>query len=517
MTRKLVVKLALIALAVLITPLWALSGNVTSAGKLDSLATAHLLAAGGDIRQGNTERIVFLHTNDAHGAIEGFAQISWQATQFRQEYDHVFLVSIGDLFSGNPVVDAYAVEDDLLPGKPMIELMNLVGYDVTVIGNHDFDYGQHTLQERISEAHFPFILANIDATEADIDQPEPFVILETTNGTRVAFLALVQITPDGIPAAHPANLKGLTFDDPLETALDYRYLAAQSDIFVGLTHLGYALDRELASTMNELDLIIGGHSHTKLHSPVYHNGTPIVQAGSDLEHLGVVVMTICDNELTSVEGHLIPLTDIAGTVREVEEEITRFSRQAEQNFGIRLNYLPSRLTNPMELGCLMSDAILHQLPVDFAFHNSGGIRKSQLFGPVTVGDIFTLEPFGNDILTFAMTPKDIRALLRHSYERSGRINLLPAGLSYCVGVNSDNEVIDIELSHLDGNPLDEDKVYLVGLNSYIANTYDFTAKQEGFTTDSRHNDLIVEYIAEVDSNHLATYSGLSRVTVEVRE
>lgn len=475
-----------------------------------------LVLAWGSVAQ-DVESIVFLHTNDEHGVIENYGLIAWKAAALKESYDHVFLVSGGDIFSGNPVVDEYVIDGENLRGYPMIDLMNLAGYDVLVIGNHEFDYGQEVLQDRMDQAEFPMILANIDAEDGYMEQPKPYVILETEAGTNVAFLGLVQITPAGIPSTHPGNLGGLEFFDPVETALEYVYLADESDIFVGLTHMGYSWDQELAGAMGELDIIMGGHSHTVAESPGFHNDVLVAQAGANTEYLGKVVVEFCTSEGTvlSREGRLLSIEDIEDTVSEVEERITYFEDQVEEIFARRINYMPEPLVGNMELGSFMTDAMTKMLQVDFAFQNNGGIRVNEMSGLVTVGCVFEIEPFGNDIVVFDMTPDDIRSLLRFSYERRNSVDLQTAGLHYEVEINLLGDVVHIGLYYPDGEPLEEEKVYEVALNSYVASAYEFQAQDEGFNTYRRHNDLIVDYLEAITPEHLAAYSGIDRIGVKV--
>ncbi len=461
------------------------------------------------------ESIVFLHTNDEHGAIENYGRIAWMAEQLADTYDHVFLVSAGDLFSGSPVVDQYIIDGEDLRGRPIVDLMNRAGYDVAVIGNHEFDYGQLVLQERIAEAEFPLILANVDAHAALLDQPAPYVTLSTDAGTRVTFLGLLEVTPEEIPSTHPANLAGLEFYDPVDTAREYLYLADESDLLVGLTHLGFEWDKELAQTVGAFDLIFGGHCHTAIQSPQLHNDVLIAQAGEHAEYLGKVVVEIsAEGDIVRREGQLIPIGEIGGTVAQIEQRIAYYQAQVEETFARPLIELPQPLAGNAELGSLMSDAIVETLEADFAFANHGGIRVDELAGVLTVGDIFDLEPFGNEIVIFDMEPDDIRSLISYAYARFERVDLQPGKLHYSITVDEDGDILAIELSYPDGTPLDETAVYTVGLGSYVAATYQFTARNEGVNTHRPHNELIVEYIEALEPDELSAYSGISRARAE---
>ena len=121
--------------------------------------------------QGKQTEIIILHTNDMHSKIDNMAKLAYLADSLRKLHPFVFLVSAGDNFTGNPVVD-------LVPDKgfPMIDLMNQCGFDVSTIGNHEFDLGMELFNKRMDQAKFPFISCNIDASGTLLKQPKPFVV-----------------------------------------------------------------------------------------------------------------------------------------------------------------------------------------------------------------------------------------------------------------------------------------------------------------------------------------------------
>jgi len=473
------------------------------------------LAPGTVVAEDVAEEIIFLHTNDEHGVIENFDRIAWYNQQLQEEYENVFLVSGGDIFSGNPVVDEYVIEEENLRGKPIVGLMNMAGYDALVLGNHEFDYGQEVLQDRIDQAEFPAILANFDTSETDIlAQPEPYIFLETEQGNSIAVLGLVEVGADGIPATHPGNLDGIEFFDPVETALEYDYLADESSVFLGLTHMGHSWDQDLAEEMPELDLIIGGHSHSVVEDPPIVNDVLVAQAGADTNYLGKIEVGLDDEgNIVSREGRLIDIEDIEDRDEEVTAEIEYYEEQVEEIFAREIGYVEGQLSGNMELGSLMTDAARHRVDADFAFQNNGGIRVSEIGGEITVGTIFELEPFGNDVVVYEMTAEDIRSLLQFSYERRYSIDLQAGGLHYEVKVNDIGAVEDIELSYPDGTPLNEDEVYEVALSDYVASTYEFSARDEGVNTYRRTNDVIIEYIEEdLEPGDLEDYKGVDRIS-----
>ena len=122
---------------------------------------------------------------------------------------------------------------------------------------------------------------------------DPYKIITLPNGLKLAFLGLLQINQNGIPDTHPDNTKGFTFRSPFETAHEYLYLKDQSDIFIALTHLGFENDVKLAETMPAgIDLIIGGHSHTRVDKEQIHNGILITQAENKLKYGTLIKLTV---------------------------------------------------------------------------------------------------------------------------------------------------------------------------------------------------------------------------------
>jgi len=458
-------------------------------------------------------KIVIFHTNDEHGSINNFAKIASLKQQYENnpEYDDVLLVSAGDAFSGNPVVDEYVIDGENLRGKPLVDLMNEAGYDVSVLGNHEFDYGQERLQANMDFAKYPMLLANIeiDPNEADMSQPEPYTFIETKNGLKLAFLGVIQVQEGGYPSTLPTNLYGINYLNPLETVKDYMHLKDESDAFILLSHVGHNWNQELAEQVSGIDAIIGAHSHTVVEKAIKVQDTLIAQAGSDLEYLGKVVLTFDENNnLVDSSGELINLENVDQEDQAVKEKITKYNNDVEKIFSRELAYVDNSISGNSNLGALMTDALTNSEEiadlghdVDFSFQNTGGIRVGSI-GPdnITVGDIFELEPFGNDTIIYEMTTQQIKDMLANSYRRGNSIDLIPSGLKYEIIVNQVGDVKRVELTDMAGNTIEEGQTHTVAHNQYVASSYEFKAETEGINTYIRMNDSIIHYLEDVLSN-----------------
>lgn len=431
--------------------------------------------------------VYFLHINDLHGQINNFAKLAAYKEKLQQDNKDVFLLCAGDIFSGNPIVDQFSQK-----GYPMIALMNEVGVQAMTLGNHDFDYGQDVLKDRMAQANFPFLDANVKVTTSVIPQPKEYVTLTTDNDLKINVLGLLHISSsNGYPNTDPAKLGGLEFTPELVAADNYKNLGDSANIFVTLSHLGSDVDVDLTSHLPSLNLIIGGHSHTVIQNPTATNGVYITQAGSSLNYLGQVKVTLENGKVVATEGSLVDLNAQTDEDANVRAMIDNFNTNNDLQRVI--GQATSTISGKEQLGDLMTDAMVDIHGLDMAFQNSGGIRISSIAaGDITLGKIYELEPFGNIVTKFNMTPAEIRSLLTYSLRYSS-IDLYVSGITYNATIEGD-VVSKIDLLDKTGAPLDESKTYVVGIADFVANSYKFTHADQGTSTYTTIADTIIAYI-----------------------
>lgn len=438
--------------------------------------------------------IILFHVNDLHAKIDNFARIAWvvQQEKIKNPRAAVFFLNAGDNFSGNPVVDRYKPK-----GEPILQLMNRMHFDALTLGNHDFDYGQEVLKGFIERANFPIICANanLNGQNQSFPQPLPYITLSTPTGIKVVVLGLLQVSPyDHIPATHPIHLQGFTFSDPITTAKKYRYLKKQSDIFIALTHLGSEVDELLAQEMTELDLIIGGHSHTRIHHPREINGILVAQAGSNGRYLGRIELIVRNGQLIKKDAKLIEVASIKEEVPELKKMIETY------NDNPVMNRVIATLSSPVEgipaVGNLTCDAIRSYFNLDIVFHNSGGIRVNRLGPVIKLKDIFASHPFENRVVRYKMTPSEIRSLIEFDYKRHKKPDLLVSGIRCTVKLTSQGKITKVDLEDEKGQLLDELKTYTVGMNDYMGSTYDFAHRDPGKSLMETVNDALIQYLQQ---------------------
>jgi len=447
-------------------------------------------------------RIVIFHSNDVHGKIDNFAKVAAIIERERKGGADVFYFCAGDNFTGNPVIDQYEP-----PGEPMLELLNRLGVDLLSPGNHEFDFGLENLKKFAARARFPLVSANIRNGAAGFPQLKPYVVLETKEGIKMAVFGLIQVEPaSGLPSTHPDKVSGLRFSDPLQKALEMRKLRKGNNVFLALTHIGYDFDRELARQMPELDVIIGAHSHTRVDPAEQVNGVLVAQAGSDNRFLGRVDLRLRDGRLVEKRGRLIELSGRREEDPEVKAMIARFNQNPA--FARVIAEAPFAIEGKDALGSLMTDAMRQAHGLDVAFQNEGGIRLNRLPEKITLKDVYTLDPFGNQVVVIVMTAEEIRGLIRDSFQKGDELDLQVSGLSYTVRTGDGLRIREIQLRGLDGRPLPEDRTYRVGLSSYVASAYNFSHQDPGRTLGSTTAEALLRFLE--GHPDLSAYRGVQR-------
>ncbi len=427
-----------------------LSGN-EEAGKELSLAAP-------SFEPGRQEKLHFtiLHTNDEHSAllphsqargygpeseapiVGGAARLAAVVSQLREskktQDEQVLLVSAGDFLGGTPY-GWLALQGF----SPELSIMKQIGYDVVTLGNHEFDFGPDVLARYLGAVGYPETGSKMALVASNTHPPadhqlaevglEKKHLVELDNGLKIGFLGLLgsaaqAVTPDPDPVffSHP-------FQAAEETASFLRQDGA--DIIVAVTHSGYREDISLARNVSDIDLIVGGHSHTVLEEPIITaEGTIIAQAGALLSHLGVLELAYNPfNEELSLRNqetgrpHLLPLDSnlplypgLEPYLLEYTDELDRFFAQiTRETFGHILDPVAySAFPLPGEkalqetvFGNFVTDAMRMVVEdktedqVDIALQSNGQIRgaliPSTLSGGITFYDLAVSSGLGRGL------------------------------------------------------------------------------------------------------------------------
>lgn len=423
-----------------------------------------------------------LSVNDMHASIDMFPKFAALVDSLRGVYPDLLVFSAGDNRTGNPVNDQYDPVN-----YPMTALMNKVGFDVCTVGNHEWDAGIANLNNDIKRADFPFLCANvIIPSTVDLDI-KPFVFIEN-QGVKLAVIGLIEIRHDGIPGSHPDNLKQLSFRRPETVLPQYKYLKDQNDAVILLSHCGLETDLELAQTNPWLDAILGGHTHTLVENPTEHNGVLVTQAGSHLKNATLLTLKFKNGKLVGKKATVLDVNTVGKENEEVAQMVNEFNDAPVLNEAIAV--AKTTFKNSEELGCMLTDAIREMSGADFAFQNTGGIRINTLKkGPITVKDVYSIDPFNNEVVVYQMTGTQVKRFILNSFRKNGGYPSYVSGMTYRVSVDGNSVWITKEHGNFSTQQL-----YKVAMNSYMASTVNIESEDEGQSTFMTSEEMLVAFL-----------------------
>lgn len=425
------------------------------------------------VSHAQTHQIRILHFNDFHGFAEphqplgareplgGVAWLAARVKELREERPTLFLAA-GDMIQG----DNWA---NLFKGESVIKLLNYMGLDAMVLGNHEFDFGQEVLLERIGQARFPVLGANVSGLKG----VAPYVVKEV-KGVKVGIIGVVGA--DTPFTTHPRNVAGLGFLDPSVTLQEKaRELSANVDLLVALTHCGFKADRELASSVPEVQVIVGGHSHTRLDRPAQVGKTLIVQAWEHAKALGILDLWLEGKEIIRWEGRLEEIRPSLGERDQgVSELVESYSKRLRELLGQVMGYTLVDLDGEQvrnketNLGNLVADVLREVTGAQAAIINSGSIRKSIPKGPVSMDQVYGALPFDNYAVAIPLKGSRLWEALEHgvSGKGAGRFPQVSGlRISYWALAPQGSRLSEVMVGD---RPLDPEATYVVAMNDFLA-------------------------------------------------
>lgn len=477
-----------------------------------------------------------LHTNDHHAHLEptkygdrllgGIARRRTLIDQIRAEnkanQEPLLLLDAGDIFQGTLYFNQYLGQADL-------DFYNALNYDASTIGNHEFDRGQQVLADFIAKAKFPIISANLDISPESplYGKVRPWHVLDM-QGEKIGMFGLT--TPDTAILASVGD--GVKFTDPIAAAKASVLALKQQGInkIVALTHIGFENDVTLARKVPDIDIIIGGHSHTSVGNiPSANHPYPLVEQNGTKEP----VLVVTDWEWGKYLGDLSVSFDRAGkliawagkphaieaNIKPNPEFADKLKAYAAPIEALRQKIIGKSLvaldgdrvklrTSETALGNLIADAILAKTKVDqvrVVLINAGGIRNGLPLGDITMGHVLEALPFGNTITRVELTGKQLTEALESGVSMAeqgeGRFpQVAGIRLVWDSKLPAGKRVTKVEVKDASGkfqllNPQD---VYRVATNNFLASGGDgyrvFAEGQNLLETGYLLSDAIAEYI-----------------------
>ena len=470
----------------------------------------------------NLKKLTLLHSNDMHGdflaeqmdekLVGGISLLSGYINKVRQEEPNVIYAIAGDMFRGSII-------DSEFLGISTIQIMNMLGPDVVTLGNHEVDYGLAHLLFLEKCAEFPIINANLHVKTNHSRLFQPYQIIEI-DGMKILFigilteLVLQQCKTDGLIGSF------VSIEDAAEEVgrICNTYNAIDIDCTVLLTHIGFEEDQRLAALLDPawgVDLIIGGHSHTFMDQPVVVNGIPIAQAGTGTDQIGRfdIMVDTDENRIDSFTWQAVPINEATcPRDRDIEDLILNYKTRTDDKYGKIITRFVRQLTHPdrfreTELGDLFSDVLRDALGVDIFLLGSGSIRNEALGPVVTKGDLRECFPYDDAVHVIYVTG----AQLEHMLLRMLRDEAFTGAhtefyqLSRGLEVEYDQESHKFLRFNFEGVPIDEERVYTVGLQHFhftnLLDSFDVTLDE----LRPNHPDRVVatsctQIIEEVLSN-----------------
>lgn len=312
------------------------------------------------------ETVRILSTNDMHSAIDKMPQLAAIVDSLRAIDPSMLVFSAGDNRTGNPYNDRYNPVS-----YPMIEMMNIIGFNASALGNHEYDSKIEGLASMTALSNFQYLAANIQCPpETDI-HVVPYQVFDV-KGVKVGVLGITQVGSLAIPDTHPDNVKGLSFMQPEDVIPQYKWLTEQCDVNILLTHVGYENDIELSMLFPYYDVILGGHTHTQIEGGELHNGVLITQNGYQLPRATLTTMEVKDGKVVSKKAENIFIENNSPRAEAAQALLNHFNNNPEMERVV--GDAVTDFKTYESLGVMMCDAWAAECGCDIAIENYGGVR-----------------------------------------------------------------------------------------------------------------------------------------------
>ncbi len=434
--------------------------------------------------------LIFLSTNDMHAKIQHFPRLAEAVKECRDTTDMVILTDAGDRWTGNAYVDMADPS-----GRPIIELMNRLKFDVATLGNHEFDHGQAHLGKMLRMSEFKNVCANVKSDTCTFPKMDPYVIMER-GGLKIGFIGVVtNYENNGYPAGNPESFVGIRFTDPQAEAAKYAAeLRPQCDLVVLISHMGDDRDAELLEKHPEnMDLVLGGHTHVEVNKVI--NNVLLTQTGKYMRGIGVTKVRFDkDNKVKSISYEIIPLSDY-----EPDPEYAKMVGEYMQNEELnRPVGTFSAKADKVGLANWMAESIREASKADIGFYHYGGVRLDGIAGGgIGTAKFFDLEPFGTKIVTVEMKPAQMRKMIIAKYndeenrKEAHRIDLYSM-TDYEIITDGNDMAVDVRFPDLKKR-----KKYTVALPDYVFKNYKELEYKNPVQTGIQVNRMLLKRMGEV--------------------
>ncbi|MCB1142754.1 MAG: bifunctional metallophosphatase/5'-nucleotidase [Leptospiraceae bacterium] len=430
---------------------------------------------------GETVKITLLHLNDLYeitpvegGRKGGLARVATARKKILKKNPNTLTVLGGDLFSPS-ALGTSKVDGVPLSGKQMVSVMNSIGVDVSVMGNHEFDIKEEQFLERLNESKFQWISGNVtDTSGKPFPGVLPFTIkeikLKNSKKLKIGFVG-VTITSNGA--------KYVKYKDPIETLSKFsKEIRSKVDILIGLTHLSLSEDIQALEKIPEIDLILGGHEHENVLIWRGRNPRPIIKADANAKSMYIVdIHCDMDSKVYTIHPRILPITEQMGEDPETKKLVDFWLEKGFEGFrktGFHPEKVIANVTIPLDgleesvrnkstlLTQSLTFSMLKKDPsADLSLLNAGALRIDDLIppGPVTEYDVLRILPFGGKIVKTEITGTLLKTVLDIGLKNKGTGGFLHSS-------NSDFDPTTNSWT-IKGKPLDEKQKYTLVINDFL--------------------------------------------------
>jgi 5'-nucleotidase len=454
------------------------------------------------------KRLRILATNDFHGRLlpETF---SWSegrmvggAVALDGHFDEerrgfagpTMILDGGDVMQGTPI-------SNLTKGRSTVEFFNRAGYRAAAIGNHEFDWTVPVLRQRVAQANYPWLGANIynAGTQNHPSWVKPTAML-TVDGIKVGIIGLA--TEETPFVTKSTNVVGLEFRSGIAEIDKWvpRLREQGADYVIVVAHSGAICDRDFKKCDGEIinwakgvthkpDLIVAGHTHRVVE--YVENGIPIVESGSYSTRYGVVDLW---QDSTGTRAWIRDFPTTFADRITPDDQIARLVRRYQREIGPQVNQVITTLADTISrvgtdspLGNMIADAFRVTSNAQISFVNNGSIRIAELpAGPVTWGLLYSLQPFENRMMRLTLTGAQIRGIVEQAVREEQGPGMHVSGITvhYNRAAPAGQRVSRITVGN---EELRDEQNYIVAVTDFLATgTGD---GYRGFGQASRREDV----------------------------
>jgi len=504
------------------------------------------------------ETVDIVTFNDFHGNVAedvndwgknlGMSKLVAKVNDMKANNPNTIVVSGGDNYQGTAI-------SNLTYGAPVSDMMKALEVVVSAVGNHEFDWGRDYIAKWAKDGNFDYLASNIydTSTSKPVEWAKPYKIINSA-GIKIAFIGLAH--PDTVTLTKVENVTGLEFRDPIIAAQEWiDYLKAGNaeegipDVIIAVTHLDSKQDSKtkeitgtavtLAKGVTGLDAIVSAHSHRTVSGKV--NGVAIVQAYKYGRALGLISIKVDD------DGKVSEINESVNNVYKIKNDIIADSKTKSElaKYETELNPILNEIIGVAEgemthdrtkdnvsvLGQWACEVMAERAGTQIAIQNGGGLRRSLHAGNITMGDLYEVMPYDNQLVKMKLSGKDLRVAIDHGILNEEITDGSFSGVKVLFDRDAEFEKRILAITLDDGTPIKDDKYYTVVVNDFMytgGDKYDFSNAKDVVDTyvpirtvliekikkDGKISPKKVDLIAEAQSYVVASGDVLGKIAKE---